>query len=161
MSSKPVVLLYDLDNVLVNECSALIGQTGLYTTIHTYNGTNVIEVIGQYNRGLGMLTHRLSCVITGWNRYKKPRDQLLFSMRVQEKRSALRSAAPVILIAEDHRHDLQELALDPMEGYVSAYLHVDDFQAHISDTLDKIVFGNRAHELNSIAYAKLLQERSE
>ena len=51
-------------------------------------------------------------------------------MRAQEKRSALRSATPVILIAEDHRHDLQELALDPMEGYVSAYLHVDDFQAH-------------------------------
>ena len=158
MSSKPVVLLYDLDNVLVNECSALIGQTGLYTTIHTYNGTNVIEVIGQYNRGLGMLTHLLSCVITGWNRYKKSRDQLLFSMRVQEKRSALRSAAPVILIAEDHRHDLQELALDPMEGYVSAYLHVDDFQAHISDTLHKIVFGNRAHEMNAIAYAKLQHE---
>ena len=158
MSSKPVVLLYDLDNVLVNECSALIGQTGLYTTIHTYNGTNVIEVIGQYNRGLGMLTHQLSCVITGWNRYKKPRDQLLFSMRVKEKRSALRSAAPVILIAEDHRHDLQELALDPMEGYVSAYLHVDDFQAHISDTLHKIVFGNRAHEMNAIAYAKLQHE---
>ncbi len=95
MSSKPVVLLYDLDNVLVNECSAMIGQTGLYTTIHTYNGTNAIEVIGQYNRGLGMLTHRLSCVITGWNRYKKPREQLLFSMRAQEKRSALRSARDI------------------------------------------------------------------
>ena len=66
--------------------------------------------------------------------------------------------APVILIAEDHRHDLQELALDPTEGYVSAYLHVDDFQAHISDTLHKIVFGNSAHEMNAIAYAKLQHE---
>ena len=75
MSTKPVVLLYDLDNVLVDECSALIGQTGLYTTINTYNETNAIEVIGQYNRGFGLLTNRLSCVITGWNRYKKPRDQ--------------------------------------------------------------------------------------
>ena len=81
MSSKPVVLLYDLDNVLVDECSALTGQTGLYTTINTYNETNAIGAIGQYNRGFGMLTNRLSCVITGWNRYKKPRDQLLFSMR--------------------------------------------------------------------------------
>ena len=158
MSSKPVVLLYDLDNVLVDECSALIGRTGLYTTINTYNETNAIEVIRQYNRGFGLLTNRLSCVITGWNRYKKPRDQLLFSIRAQEKRSALRSARPVILIAEDHRHDLRELALDPMEGYVSAYLHVDDFQVHISDTLHKIVFGNRAHEMNAIAYAKLQHE---
>ncbi|MEC7188349.1 MAG: hypothetical protein VXW45_07870 [Pseudomonadota bacterium] len=161
MSTKPVVLLYDLDNVLVDECSALIGQSGLYTTINTYNETNAIEVIRQYNRGFGLLTNRLSCVITGWNRYKKPRDQLLFSLRAQEKRSALRRATPVILIAEDHRYDLRELALDPMEGYVSAYLHAEDFQAHISDTLHKIVFGSRAHELNSIAYAKLLQERSE
>ena len=47
-----------------------------------------------------------------------------------------------------------------MKGYVSAYLHADDFQAHISDTLHKIVFGSRAHELNSIAYAKLQQELS-
>ena len=83
MSSKPVVLLYTLDNVLVDECSALIGQTGLYKAINTYNETNTIEVIGQYNRGFGMLTSRLSCVITGWNRCKKPRDQLLFSMRAQ------------------------------------------------------------------------------
>ena len=72
MSSKPVVLLCDLDNVLVDECSPLIGQTGLYTTINTYNETNAIEVIRQYNRGFGLLTNRLSCVITGWNRYKKP-----------------------------------------------------------------------------------------
>ena len=161
MSTKPVVLLYDLDNVLVDECSALIGRTGLYTTINTYNETNAIEVIRQYNRGFGLLTNRLSCVITGWNRYKKPREQLLFSLRAQEKRSALRRATPVILIAEDHRYDLLELALDPMEGYVSAYLHAEDFQVHISDTLHKIVIGSRAHELNSIAYAKLQQERSE
>ena len=82
-------------------------------------------------------------------------------MRAQEKRSALRSATPVILIAEDHRHDLQELALDPIEVYVSAYLHVYDFQAHISDTLHKIVFGNRAHEINVIAYAKLRYESAD
>ena len=69
--------------------------------------------------------------------------------------------APVILIAEDHRHDLQELALDPMQGYVSAYLHVDDFQAYISDTLHKIGFGSRAHEMNAIAYAKLQHESAD
>ena len=46
MSSKPVVLLDDLDNVLVDECSALICQTGLHTTINTYNETNAFEVIG-------------------------------------------------------------------------------------------------------------------
>ena len=45
--------------MLVDECSALIGQTGLYTTISTYNETNAIEVIGQYNQGFGMLTNRL------------------------------------------------------------------------------------------------------
>ena len=28
---------------------------------------------------------------------------------------------------------------------MSADLHVDDFQVHISDTLHKIVFGNSAH----------------
>ena len=82
-------------------------------------------------------------------------------MRAQGKRSALRSATPVILIAEDHRHDLLELALDPMEGYVSAYLHVDLFQAHISDTLHKIIFGNRVHEMNAISYAKLRHESAD
>lgn len=161
MGNKPVVLLYDLDNVLVDECSTLIGHTGLYTTINTYNETNAREVIGQYNRCFGLLTNRLSCVITGWNRYKKPRDQLLFTMRAQEKRSALRSATPVILVAEDHRYDLRELALDPMGGFVSAYLHVDDFKEYISDTLHKIVFGKRAHEMNAIAYAKLKHESSD
>ncbi|MEQ8313058.1 MAG: hypothetical protein RL839_03925 [Gammaproteobacteria bacterium] len=155
---KPVVLLYDLNNELVDDCSMLIGQTGLYTTINTYNETNAVEVFQQYNRGFGLLTNQLSCLITGWNSYKKPRDQLLFKLRAQEKRSPLRSATPVIIITEDHRRDLRQIALDPMDGYVAAYLHADEYQDVIADTLHKIVFGNRAHEMNSIAYAKLQSE---
>ena len=155
---KPVVLLYDLNNELVDDCSTIIGHTGLYTTINTYNETNAAEVLQQYDRGFGLLTNRLSCLITGWNSYKKPRDQLLFKLRSQEKRSPLRAPTPVIIITEDHRVDLRQIALDPTDGYVAAYLHVDDYEAVIADTLHKVVFGNRAHEMNSIAYAQLQQE---
>ena len=139
----------------------LIGQTGLYTTINTYNETNAREVLQQYNRGFGMLTNRLSYVITGWNSYKKPRDQFLFHLRAQEKRSPLRAATPVIIITEDHRFDLMQIALDPTDGYVSAYLQTDDYQAVIADTLHKVVFGSRAQEMNSIAYARLQRESND
>ncbi len=155
MSLKPVILLYDLNNTLVDEAAALIGHTGLYTTINTYNETNAREVIKQYNRMFGLATNKLSCIVIGWNSYKKPRDQFLFRLRSEEKRRPFRSRTPVIIITEDHRRDLKTLALDPTDGNVSAYLHVDDFQKSIADTLHKIVFGNRAQELNSIAYAQL------
>ncbi|MCH7817627.1 MAG: hypothetical protein IIC60_13780 [Proteobacteria bacterium] len=158
MSFKPVVLIYDLNNALVDECAMLIGKTGLYTTINTYNETNAIEAMHQYNRGFGFLTNKLSCVITGWNSYKKPRDQFLFRIRSEEKRNPLRKPTPIIIITEDHRKDLRALALDPTDGNVAAYLHADDFQGSIADTLHKIVFGNRAQELNSIAYAQLQHE---
>ena len=154
MSLKPVTLLYDLNNTLVDEAAALIGHTGLYTTINTYNETNATEAIQQYNRLFGLVTNKISCVVTGWNPYKKPRDQFLFRLRSEEKRSPFRSATPVIIITEDHRHDLKTLALDPTEGSVAAYMHMDNFQDSIADTLHKIVFGNRAQELNSIAYAQ-------
>ncbi|MCY4357071.1 MAG: hypothetical protein OXD01_06065 [Gammaproteobacteria bacterium] len=155
---KPVVLVYDLNNELVDECSTLIGHTGLYTTINTYNEANATEVIRQYDRFFGLFTNRLSCLIIGWNPYKKPREQLLFKLRNREKRSPLRAATPVIMITEDHRHDLKQRALDPTDGYVAAYLQSDDYQKLIADTLHKIVFGSRAHEMNSIAYAQLQQE---
>ena len=158
MSFKPVVLIYDLNNALVDECAMLIGKTGLYTTINTYNETNAIEAMHQYNRGFGFLTNKLSCVITGWNSYKKPRDQFLFRIRSEEKRNPLRKPTPIIIITEDHRKDLRALALDPTDGNVADYLHADDFQGSIADTLHKIVFGNRAQELNSIAYAQLQHE---
>jgi hypothetical protein len=161
MSFKPVILLYDLNNALVDECAQLIGQTGLYTTINTYNEANAREALKQYNRGFGFLTNKISCVITGWNSHKKRRDQLLFKLRDEEARSPLRSATPVVMITEDHRDDLKHLALDPTGGFVSAYLHVDDFQEAITDTLHKIVFGNRAQEMNSIAFAQhMLEEES-
>jgi len=158
MSLKPVVLLYDLNNALVDECATLIGKTGLYTTINTYNETNAMEALQQYDRVFGFVTNKLSCVITGWNSYKKPRDQFLYHQRSEERRSPFRKPTPVIIITEDHRMDLKQLALDPTDGNVAAYLHADDFQASISDTLHKIVFGDRAQELNSIAYAKLRRE---
>lgn len=158
MSYKPVVLLYHLNNILVDECATLIGQTELYTTINTYNETNAEEVMQQYNRWYGLITNRLSCVITGWNTYKKPRDQFLFRIRSEENRSPFRKPTPVIIVTEDHRRDLKLLALDPTDGNVAAYLHADDFRDNIIDTLHKLVFDNRAQEMNSIAYAQLHRE---
>ena len=158
MSLKPVILLYDLNNTLVDEAAALIGHTGLYTTINTYNETNAREATHQYNRLFGLVTNKISCVVTGWNPYKKPRDQFLFKLRGEEKRSPFRKATPVIIITEDHRRDLKTLALDPTDGGVAAYLHLDDFQDSIADTLHKVVFGHRAQELNSVAYAQFSSE---
>ncbi|MDP6652615.1 MAG: hypothetical protein QGF90_10995, partial [Gammaproteobacteria bacterium] len=158
MSLKPVVLLYDLDNAMVDECAMLIGHTGLYTAINTYNETNAMEAMQQYNRGFGLFTNKLVCLITGWNSYKKPRDQFLFQVRSEEGRSPFRNPTPFIIITEDHRKDLKQIALDPTDGNVAAYLHADDFQEILADTLHKIVFGNRANEMNSIAYAQLQQQ---
>ncbi len=161
MSLKPVILIYDLNNALVDDCATIIGQTGMYTTINTYNETNALEALQQYNRGFGLLTNKISCVITGWNNYKKPRDQLLFRIRSEEKRSPMRNPTPVILITEDHRMDLKQIALDPTDGNVAAYLHVDDYQQCLADTMHKIIFADRAKEMNSIAYARLQREEND
>jgi hypothetical protein len=158
---KPVILLYDLDNKLVDECAALLGKTGLYTTISTYNEANAQEAIRQYNRYLGLGTNKIACLITGWNSYKKPRDQFLFALRAQERRSPFRHPTPVVLITEDHRRDLRQIALDPTDGDVSAYLNSENFAETIEELLQKIVFGDRAHELNSIAFAQFQREEDE
>ena len=158
---KPAILLYDLDNKLVDECAALLGKTGLYTTISTYNEANAQEAIRQYNRYLGLGTNKIACLITGWNSYKKPRDQFLFALRAQERRSPFRHPTPVVLITEDHRRDLRQIALDPTDGDVSAYLHSENFAETIEELLQKIVFGDRAHELNSIAFAQFQREEEE
>ena len=158
---KPVILLYDLDNDLVDNCAALLGKTGLYTSISTYNEANALEAVRQYNRVMGFATNKLACVITGWNSYKKPRDQFLFRLREQERRSPFRHPTPVVLITEDHHRGLRQIALDPTDGDVAAYLHSDNYQETIEETLHKIVFGDRAHELNSIAYAQLQREEDE
>lgn len=158
MSFKPVILIYDLDNKLVDEIAAEIGATGLYTSINTYNEANAMDVIRQYDRGFGFLTNKLSCVITGWNNYKKPRDQFVYRLRALERRSPLRTATPIILITEDHRLDLKRRALDPTDGAACAYLHPDSFRENLSDLLHRIVFQKGAAELNKQAREALSQE---
>lgn len=158
MSFKPVVLIYDLNNALVDEIAAEIGAAGLYTSINTYNEANAMDVIRQYNRGFGLLTNKLSCVITGWNNYKKPSDQFLYRLRQQEKVSPLRDATPVIIITEDHRADLKKRALNPADGSVSVYLHPDSFRESLTKMLHKIVFEERAEELNRQSFAEFLSE---
>ena len=108
-----------------------------------------------------MGTNKIACLITGWNSYKKPRDQFLFALRAQERRSPFRHPTPVVLITEDHRRDLRQIALDPTDGDVSAYLHSENFAETIEELLQKIVFGDRAHELNSIAFAQFQREEEE
>jgi len=160
MRRKPVILIYDLDNALVDEISALVGQTGLYTCISTYNEANAIDVIKQYRRGFGLLTNRLSCIIIGWNHHKRMRDQLLFRLRAVERKSPLRTPTPVIVITEDHRDDLVWRALDPAQGGAAAYLERETFQPGLPDLLKRIVFQGAAKELNAQAQAEFQREQA-
>lgn len=158
MSFKPVILVYDLDNKLVDEIAAEIGATGLYTSINTYNESNAMDAIRQYDRGFGFLTNKLSCVITGWNNYKKPRDQFLYRLRAIEKSSPMRNNTPVILVTEDHRANLKRRALDPADGAACAYLHPDDFREVLIEMLHTVVFQKGAAELNRQAREGLEKE---
>ena len=158
MSFKPVILIYDLDNKLVDEIAADIGATGLYTSINTYNESNAMDAIRQYDRGFGFLTNKLSCVITGWNNYKKPRDQFLYRLRAVEKSSPLRSNTPVIVVSEDHRADLKKRALDPADGAACGYLHPDNFRETLTQMLHKVVFQKGTAELNRQAREDLEKE---
>jgi hypothetical protein len=158
MSFKPVILIYDLDNKLVDEIAAEIGATGQYTSINTYNEANAMDAVQQYDRCFGLLTNKLSCVITGWNNYKKPRDQFLYHLREVERRSPLRQPTPVIMVTEDHREDLKKRALVTADGGVCAYLQKDSFRDALIDTLNKIVFEKRAAELNRDALRDFLAQ---
>jgi len=161
MSFKPVILIYDLDNKLVDEIAADIGATGLYTSINTYNESNAMDAIRQYDRGFGFLTNKLSCVITGWNNHKKPRDQFLYRLRAIEKSSPLRSNTPLILVTEDHRDDLKKRALDPVDGAACGYLHPDNFRETLVDMLHKVVFQKGTAELNRQARKNLEKEMAD
>jgi len=158
MSFKPVILIYDLDNRLVDEIAAQIGATGLYTSINTYNEANALDAVRQYDRCFGLLTNKLSCIITGWNNYKKPRDQFLYLLRDIERRSPLRQRTPVVMVTEDHREDLKRRALEPAEGGVCAYLHTDSFREALVPTLQRIVFDKQAEDLNRDALRVFLAQ---
>ena len=151
MRFKPVILIYDLDHKLVDEVAVEIGNTGLYSSINTYNESNAMDAINQYDRGFGMLTNKLSCVITGWNYHKKPRDQFLYHLRELEGKSPLRSPTPVVIVTEDHREDLKRRALDSKDGAVCAYLHRDTFRDSLLPLLQQIIFQDNAVELNRLA----------
>lgn len=153
---KPVVLIYDINNKLVDEVAHELGGSGLLTTINTYNEGNATEVLEQYDRGFGLLTNKLSCVITGWNSHKKPRDQFLYHLRSMESKSPLRGATPVILITEDHRPDLKERAL---EAGVVAYLHVDTFKDSLLSLMVELLEKNNPVELNQRARLLFAKEQ--
>jgi hypothetical protein len=161
MQSKPVVLIYDINNKLVDEVAVQIGTTGTFTSINTYNEANAMDAVRQYDRCFGLLTNKLACIVTGWNKYKKPRDQFLYRLREMERRSPLRKATPVILVTEDHRADLKQRALDPADGNVCAYLHVDDFQGALAQLLEQVIDGERVIDLNHQAMQQFLAEQAE
>ena len=153
---KPVVLVYDINNKLVDDVAHALSGRGLLTTINTYNEGNATDVLEQYNRGFGLLTNKLSCVITGWNSHKKPRDQFLYLMRDRESKSPLRGATPVILITEDHRPDLKERAL---EAGVVAYLHIDTFKQYLLPLMVELLEKNNPVELNQRARLLFAKEQ--
>ncbi|MBC52726.1 MAG: hypothetical protein CMQ34_02705 [Gammaproteobacteria bacterium] len=156
MRFKPVVLIYDIDNRLVDDVAAEIGITGKYTSINTYNEANAMDAVRQYDRGFGWLTNKLACIITGWNSHKKPRDQFLYRLRAIERKSPLRDPSPVIIISEDHRSDLKQRALEPADGQVAAYLHPDDFRQSLAGLLEEIVYQDNAETLNKQALSMFL-----
>jgi CheY-like chemotaxis protein len=161
MQAKPVILVYDINNKLVDEVATVIGQTGRFTSINTYNEINAMDAVRQYNRGFGLLTNKLACIITGWNNHKKPRDQFLYRLREQERGSPLRRPTPIILVTEDHRPDLKRRALDPQDGNVCAYLHADDFRSELAGLLEKITDPEQVRVLNRSALQAFMAEIAE
>jgi hypothetical protein len=161
MRFKPVVLIYDIDNSLVDEVAAEIGITGKYTSINTYNEANAMDAVRQYDRGFGLLTNKLACIITGWNNHKKPRDQFLYRLREFERRSPFRKPCPIIMITEDHRTDLKRRALESGDGGVSAYLHPDNFRESLAALLEKIVYDEQGEALNHQALTEFLTQTDE
>jgi CheY-like chemotaxis protein len=153
---KPVVLIYDINTKLVDAVAHVLSSSGLLTTINTYNEGNATEVLEQYNRGFGLLTNKLSCVITGWNSHKKPRDQFLYLMREMESKSPLRRPTSVIIITEDHRPDLKQRAL---EAGVVAYLHIDTFKDYLLPLMVELLEKNNPIELNQRARLLFAKEQ--
>lgn len=141
---KPVVLIHDIDTRLVDEVATVIGTNGLYTTVNTYNESHAMEVVRQYERGFGLLTSGLACIITGWNEHRRPGDQIVYHLRARERRSPLRRPTPVIIITEDHRPDLVQRALDPSQGAVAAYLHREMFHEDLPRILHQVVYEGQA-----------------
>lgn len=161
MRFKPVILIYDIDNRLVDNVAAEIGVTGKYTSINTYNEVNAMDAVRQYDRGFGWLTNKLACIITGWNSHKKPREQFLYRLRAMERKSPLRDPSPVIIISEDHRNDLKQRALAPDDGHVAAYLLPDDFRQSLAQLLEQIVYQDNAEALNQQAMASFLADKDQ
>ena len=151
MQTKPVILVYDINNKLVDEVAGECGVTEKFPSINTYNEANAMDAVRQYNRGFGLLTNKLACIVTGWNRHKKPRDQFLYRLREQERKSPFRQPTPVVLITEDHREDLKRRALDPADGNVCAYLHADDFRSTLAGILQQIINEENTKELNRLS----------
>jgi len=158
VQNKPIILIYDINNALVDDTAALLMQTNRYIVINTFNETNAMEVLHQHERGFGFLTNKLACIITGWNSHKKPRDQFLYRIRERESFSDLRRPTPVILITEDHREDLKRRALNPSHGGVSAYLHNDDYQKVLLDLMDQIVFQKKGRALARQAFQEFVAD---
>lgn len=161
MQSKPVILVYDINNKLVDEVAAEIGVTGKFTSVNTFNEANAMDAVRQYDRGFGLLTNKLACIITGWNNHKKPRDQFLYRLREMERRSPVRKPTPVIIVTEDHRADLKQRALDPADGNVCAYLDVDDFRSSLARLLEQVVDQDKVIDLNRQAMKEFVAQQAE
>ena len=159
--SKPVILVYDLDHTLVDRVAGQVGSTGQYTTINTYNESHAQDAIRQYDQGFGLFSNQLACLITGWNNYLRPREQLLFKLREKEKRSPFRRPMPVVIVTEDHREDLKRRALDPEQGQVCAYLHADDFETQLSAILEQLLSKDASASLNREAWERFKQDLEE
>lgn len=161
MQSKPVILVYDINNKLVDEVAAEIGVTGKFTSVNTFNEANAMDAVRQYDRGFGLLTNKLACIITGWNNHKKPKDQFLYRLREMERRSPVRKPTPVIIVTEDHRADLKRRALDAADGNVCAYLDADDFRSSLARLLEQVVDQDKVIDLNRQAMKEFVAQQTE
>ncbi|GIT20638.1 MAG: hypothetical protein CM1200mP40_03200 [Gammaproteobacteria bacterium] len=157
MGFKPVVLFYDLNNELVDECAHLLGRL-VSLLLSTLTTKPMHWKLCKHKSRLQFVNQSFVLRDNRVEQLQEAPRQFLFSIRGEENRSPFRGPTPIIIITEDHRTDLKQIALDPTDGNVAAYLHVDNFHDIIVDTLNKVVFGNRAQEMNSIAYAQLQQE---
>jgi len=154
--NKNLILVVDDEPDLVESLKFFLEDSGNYDVITAENGVEALEIIDDQKRLSGLVSNRISCVITDIKMPKMNGIELLKKIRANEGWHHL----PVVLLSAHEDFKKWHDAVDAQDGQVTEYLTkpIIDLEEFLS-VIDRIVIKKEARQIEEETREKKYPER--
>lgn len=141
------ILIVEDEKRIADILSKIIGNDDRYNPIVAHNGLEALAILKKHERGFGLLTSSIDCILLDWKMPNMNGEQFLTVLRKEERERTFRRHTPVVILSAFSDEQRWDRATNNIIGMVSGYIVKPVVKEELLSTLSRILIDKDSETL--------------